>query len=319
MLSRQAHYLLAVADHGSFTRAAAALHISQPALSQRILDLEKELGIQIFDRSGRMIKPTDAGRMYIEHIRRALRELTAGRRAMQDVENVEGGTLRLGFLPLFTTHLVGPLVKEFYKRHPTVFVTIDILAQAALETALLEDRLDIGLAFSGVKADDVEVQPLHDDQLCLLVGRKHRAFARTEIGVQELEGTDLALLSPAFVTRAPIDRYFHANGVRPRIAIEANSADSIITIVRSAPVATVMPADSARDVPGLKAVPLRPRGSTWTVSVLQRRGAYRSAAAKALIKILEEWEREKVMATRPEARKKRAGPPANRKGRPLQP
>lgn len=314
MLSRQAHYLLAVADYGSFTRAASALNISQPALSQRILDLEKELGIQIFDRSSRTIKPTDAGRTYIEHIRRALRELTAGRRAMQDVENVEGGSLRIGFLPLFTTHLVGPLITEFYKRHPTVFVTVDILAQAALEAALVEDSLDIGLAFAGVKAEEVDVQPLHDDALCLLVGKKHPAFARDEVDVHELEGADLALLGPAFVTRAPIDRYFHLNGVRPRIAIEASSADSIITIVRSAPIATVMPADSARDVPGLKAVPLSPRGGTWTVSVLQRRGAYRSAASKALIRILEEWEQEKrIVARSPHAARRKPSGKARRK------
>jgi LysR family cyn operon transcriptional activator len=128
-----------------------------------------------------------------------------------------------------------------------------------------------------------------------VVGKKHPAFNRTEIDVAELEGADLALLGPAFVTRAPIDRYFHVNGVRPRIAIQANSADSIIAIVRGAPIATVMPADTARDVPGLKAVPLRPPGGVWTISVLQRKGAYRSAASKALIKILQEWEQKNAL------------------------
>ena len=124
MLIPRAHYLLAVADHGSFTRAASALHISQPALSQRILDLEAQLGVQLFDRSGRVVKPTDEGRTYIEHVRRALRELQAGERAMQDIADALGGTLRVAFLPLFTTHLVGPLMQEFYKRHPGVSVTI---------------------------------------------------------------------------------------------------------------------------------------------------------------------------------------------------
>ncbi len=150
MLVKQAHYLLAVADHQSFTRAATALHISQPALSQRILDLELQLGVQLFDRSGRFVKPTDQGRTYIEHVRRALRELNAGERAMHDVANVLGGRLRVAFLPLFTTHLVGPLMHLFYERHPTVTVTIDIFAQAALEAALIEDRIDVGLAFSVV-------------------------------------------------------------------------------------------------------------------------------------------------------------------------
>lgn len=288
MLIRQAHYLLAVADHGNFTRAASALRISQPALSQRILDLEAELGAQLFDRSGRTVRPTDEGRTYIEHVRRALREIQAGERAMQDIAGALGGTLRVAFLPLFTTHLVGPLMQEFYKRHPRVSVTIDILAQAELEAALVEDRIDVGLAFSDVDSDEIEVERVQDDELCLIVGKQHPMYRRDKVRVPQLKHADLALLSHAFITRAPIDRYFRTNNVRPRIAIEANSADSIIAIVRGAPIATVMPSATARQLSGLKAIPLVPSAGIWTLSVLQRKGAYRSAASKALIAIVKQ-------------------------------
>lgn len=291
MLIRQAYYLLAVADHGNFTCAAAKLHISQPALSQRILDLEKQLGVQLFDRSGRTVKPTDEGRTYIQHVRRALRELDAGQRAMHDVADLMGGALRVAFLPLFTTHLVGPLMQEFYKRHPQVTVTIDILAQAALEAALVDDRLDVGVAFSDVEADEIEVERIHDDELCLVVGKRHPLYRKDKVRVLELDDAHLALLTHAFVTRAPIDRYFHTHGVRPRIAIEANSADSIIAVVRGAPIATVMPSDTASQITGLKAIPLLPSIGTWSLSVLQRKGAYRNAASKALITILKESKR----------------------------
>jgi LysR family transcriptional regulator, cyn operon transcriptional activator len=288
MLIPRAHYLLAVADHGSFTRAASALHISQPALSQRILDLEAQLGVQLFDRSGRVVKPTDEGRTYIEHVRRALRELQAGERAMQDIADALGGTLRVAFLPLFTTHLVGPLMQEFYKRHPGVSVTIDILAQAALEAALVEDRIDVGVAFSDVDSDEIDVEKIQEDELCLVVGKRHLMYRRDKVRVSELKRADLALLTQAFITRAPIDRYFRTHNVRPRIAVEANSADSIIAIVRGAPIATVMPSATARELPGLKAVPLVPSAGTWTLSVLQRKNAYRSAASKALVAILKQ-------------------------------
>jgi LysR family transcriptional regulator, cyn operon transcriptional activator len=288
MLIRQAHYILAVADHGNFTRAASALHISQPALSQRIIDLEGQLGVRLFDRSGRTVKPTDEGRTYIEHVRRALRELNAGERAMQDVAKAFGGTLRVAFLPTFTTHLVGPLIQEFYMRHPGVSVTIDILAQAALEAALVEDRIDIGLAFSDVDSDEIEVERIQEDELCLVVGKRHPMYRKDKVRVSELKRSDLALLTHAFITRAPIDRYFRSHNVRPRIAIEANSADSIIAIVRGAPIATVMPSATARQLPGLKAVPILPSAGTWTLSVLQRKDAYRSAASKALVTILKQ-------------------------------
>ncbi|MBS0232076.1 MAG: transcriptional regulator CynR [Proteobacteria bacterium] len=288
MLIRQAHYLLAVADHGNFTRAAAALRISQPALSQRILDLEAQLGLQLFDRSGRTVKPTDEGRTYIEHVRRALREIQAGERAMQDIADALGGTLRVAFLPLFTTHLVGPLMQEFYKRYPRVSVTIDILAQAELEAALVEDRTDVGLAFSDVDSDEIDIERIQDDELCLVVGKRHPMYRKDKVRVSELKHADLALLTRAFITRAPIDRYFRVNNVRPRIAIEANSADTIIAIVRGAPIATIMPSATARQLPRLKAIPLTPSAGIWTLSVLQRKDAYRSAAAKALITILKQ-------------------------------
>jgi len=291
MLIRQAHYLLAVADHGSFTRAAAALHISQPALSQRIIDLEIELGVQLFDRSGRLVKPTDQGRTYIEHVRRALRELNAGERAMKDIANALGGTLRIAFLPLFTTHLVGPLMQEFYRCHPGVALTIDILAQGELEAALVEDRIDIGLAFSDIASNEIDVEKIQEDELCLIVGKRHALYREDKVRITELKNENLALLTHAFITRAPIDRYFHSHDVRPRIAIETNSADSIIAIVKGAPIATVMPSETARQVPGLKAVQLAPSAGKWTLSVLQRKNAYRSAAAKALIATLKQQRR----------------------------
>ncbi len=75
MLSRHINYFLAVAEHGSFTRAASALHVSQPALSQQIRQLEESLGVPLFDRSGRTIRLTDAGEVWRQYASRALQEL----------------------------------------------------------------------------------------------------------------------------------------------------------------------------------------------------------------------------------------------------
>ncbi len=84
MLLRQLSYFIAVAEHCGFSRAAAALHVSQPALSQQIRQLEAMLEVQLFDRSGRRIRLTDAGEIWLEYARRALRDLEEGRRALHD-------------------------------------------------------------------------------------------------------------------------------------------------------------------------------------------------------------------------------------------
>lgn len=88
MLLRHIRYLLAVAEHRNFTRAAEALHVSQPTLSQQIRQLEEALGTQLLDRTGRTVRATDAGAAYIGYARRALRELEAGERAVHDVRDL---------------------------------------------------------------------------------------------------------------------------------------------------------------------------------------------------------------------------------------
>jgi DNA-binding transcriptional LysR family regulator len=96
MFPRSIRYLLSVAENHSFTRAAEALHVSQPTLSQQIKLLEEALDAQLLDRSGRTVRLTDAGEVYVRHARRALEELDAAKRAVVDLEDLSRGYLRLG-------------------------------------------------------------------------------------------------------------------------------------------------------------------------------------------------------------------------------
>src|SRR5580704_13322948 len=113
MLLRHIRYFLAVAEHKNFTRAAEALHVSQPTLSQQIRQLEHTLRAPLLDRSGRTIVLTDAGVAYLGYARRALQDLEAGRRAIHDVQELSRGALRVAMTPTFTAYLVGRLVETF--------------------------------------------------------------------------------------------------------------------------------------------------------------------------------------------------------------
>ena len=99
-----------MAKHRSFTRAATALYVSQPALSQQIKQLEETLGTPLFDRSGRNVELTDAGEVYALYAQRALQDLEEGKRAIHDVQNLSRGALRIAITPTFTTYLIGPLI-----------------------------------------------------------------------------------------------------------------------------------------------------------------------------------------------------------------
>jgi len=281
MLLRHIRYLLAVAEHRNFTRAAEALHVSQPTLSQQIKQLEDTLGAPLLDRSGRSVSLTDAGEAYVRFARLALQDLQAGSRAMHDVQDLSRGNLRLAMTPTFTAYLIGPLLAQFNQRYPGITVSIEELTQDRMETALAEDALDIGIGFTGEHLPDIECEGLFVETLSGVVGENHPG-----LDSQQWLAQPLVLLNTGFATRRYIDDYCRAQGISPLIAMEANSISAIIEIVRSTALATILPSAIAEAQPGLNAVAISPALPQRTVALLSRKGAYRSAACRAFVALI---------------------------------
>lgn len=279
---RHIRYLAAVAEHQNFTRAAEALRVSQPTLSQQIKQLEKSLDVQLLDRSGRTVRLTDAGETYLRYARRALREFDAGTRAIHDVQDLSRGSLRLAMTPTFTAYLIGPLVERFSTLYPGITLSVQEMTQDRIEAELAKDTLDLGIAFAEAKSSDIETQALFVETLGLVVGSTHpRAGAPAPMALRELEQEGLVLLSSDFATRRHIDLHFRDHGVAPRIAIEADSISAIVEIIRRSQLATVLPEAIAREQDGLHPVDLTPAIPHRTAALLRRKGAYVSAAAHA--------------------------------------
>ncbi|KOE25366.1 transcriptional regulator CynR [Burkholderia multivorans] len=274
MLLRHIRYFLAVAEQGSFTRAADALHVSQPTLSQQIRQLEETLGVPLFDRSGRTVRLTEFGDVYAKHARAAL----------HDAADLATGSLRLAMMPTFAAYLSGSLVDAFHAAYPNVVLTIDAMPQARMEALLVEDRLDAGFAFVPARAPEIDALPLWDESLAFVTARTHRlARRRRALTPAELSGEPLVLLSRAFATRERIDRYFVEHRAQPRIAIETNTVSAVLELVRRGRLATVLPDAVARGSDELCALPVDPPLPTRTAALLTRKGAYRSVAARAFI------------------------------------
>ncbi|MEU4205786.1 transcriptional regulator CynR [Streptomyces sp. NPDC045470] len=290
---RHLRYLLAVAEHANFTRAAEALHVSQPTLSQQVRQLERTLKVQLLDRTGRTVRLTDAGAAYAHYARSALRDLEAAERAVLDVRDLSRGALRLATTPTFTAYLVGPLAGEFHTRHPGISLTLREMPQELMESALLADELDLGIAFSGPHLPGVTGTELFTESLSLVVGPTHPYAGRTApLPIRSLRDHRLALLSADFATRLHIDTHFGEHGVRPDIAVEANSITALTELIRRTPLATVLPDAITREQPGLHPVALSPALPARTVTLLYRETAYRSAASGAFARLAREWGRE---------------------------
>lgn len=283
MLLRHIRYLLAVAEHRNFTRAAEALHVSQPTLSQQIKQLEENLGAPLLDRTGRSISLTDAGQAYVRYARLALQDLQAGTRAIHDVQDLRRGHLRLAMTPTFTAYLIGPLLARFNALYPGITLSIEELTQDRIEAALGEDLLDIGIGFTGEHGLEIDCEALFVEELSLVVSASHPA--RTQPAWLE---QPLVLLNTGFATRRYIDDYCHRQGVKPQIAMEANSISAIIEIVRSTPLATILPRALAEAQAGLHAVVIEPALPQRTAALLSRKGGYRSAACAAFVALIKE-------------------------------
>ena len=291
MLLRHIRYFLAVAEHQNFTRAAEALHVSQPTLSQQMKQLEDTLGAQLLDRTGRTIRLTDAGEAYAQYARRALQDLDAGKRAIHDAQDLTRGDLRLAMTPTFTAYLIGPLVARFNATYPGINLSVTEMNQDQIEALLVQDELDIGIGFMDARSTEIESQAWFVETLALVVGKGHPYAARQEpLSLREFAKEPRVLLNGDFATRIHIDRHCQQQGIKPPIAIEANSVSGIIEIVKhSDRLATVLPEAVAQHHPGLCPVQLVDAMPERTVALLQRKDAYRTAACRAFVELTTSW------------------------------
>jgi LysR family cyn operon transcriptional activator len=284
MLLRHIRYLLAVAEHRNFTRAAQALHVSQPTLSQQIRQLEEALGALLLDRTGRSIRLTDAGEAYVSHARRALQQLESGKRAISDVQDLSRGVLHIAATPTFTAYFVGPLIEAFNRLHPKIMLSFTEMPQDRMEALLSDDALDVGIAFDTVSNEEIEPQVLFVEELALMIGKAHpRARGQLGMTLNELKEEPLILLNGEFATRRYIDRYFRENGVAPRLAMEVNSISAAIEVVSRSALATLLPAAITREHRELCSVQLEPALPQRTAALLLRKSGYRSAATRAFV------------------------------------
>ncbi|WP_192561448.1 transcriptional regulator CynR [Pseudomonas gozinkensis] len=284
MLLRHLRYLLAVADHGGFTRAAEALHVSQPTLSQQIRQLEESLGVDLFDRTSRSVKPTDAGQAYIECARRVLVELEAGKRALHDVKDLSRGSLRLAMTPTFMAYLVGPLVRDYVARYPGIHLEIFELSMDDIEAGLADDSLDIAIAFTPVRNPDIECIPAFVETLGVMVGREHPLYdSASVLTPDDIAQLDFALLAPDFFTRQSIDEYFRQNGITPKVQIEVNSVSTLLEVIRHAPIATMLPEAIATEDRALRRLSVESEAPQRGAALLRRQNNYHSAAAVAFM------------------------------------
>lgn len=304
---RPLQYLLAIAEYGSYTRAAEVLHVSQPSLSQQIKLLEEALHTALLDRSGRNVRLTHAGEIYLNHVRRAWHELDEGTRAIIDIDDLSRGLLRLGWTPI-TDQLTCCLLDRFNARYPGISLNTLEMPLDTLIASLLEGSLDAGIAFSdllalGSRLQDIEVEKLFDDSLGLAIGNEHpRAGQEASMIPEELEQEALVLLNSTFALRRAVDGYCFEHAIEPQIAVETNSLSLIIEMIQVGSRATILPSSVVRNQCGLYFVGLSPKPPDKSVMLMTRTKSRNSAACAAFVDMAKEWAKRRTQIIPPRRR-----------------
>ncbi len=240
---RQLRIFEAVAQHLSISRAAADLHLTQPAVSMQLKQLEEQIGLQLLQQSGRRMSLTDAGqelRGYAQSIAAQMTELGA---AMEKFRSQERGVLRLAVVST-ANYFLPKTIAAFTSLHPAVRISLDVVNREAVLSALADSRAD--LAITGQPPEGVYVtgEYFMDNPLVVIAGPGHPLAGQSSIALPRLAEEVLVLREPGSGTRATVERYLSAHKVAYRPGCELSSNEAVKQAVQAGLGIGIVPAQT---------------------------------------------------------------------------
>ncbi|WP_081061894.1 LysR family transcriptional regulator [Burkholderia territorii] len=258
---RRLNHLVALSEEGSFARAAARVHLSQPALSRSIQSLEEELGVKLFDRAARGVTATAAGVMVVERAKRVLVETHRLERDVQLLKSNEIGELALGLGPYCAELLLPDLLVEFAQRYPGISVRVEISDGTTLVDKLAAEQLDLVVTDQRgpLASGNLSVHPLPRQESSLYVRATHPLLAREQIAMADLRDYPIVSVPVPPYLLAAVRRVLK---LRPheefRLQAECGDLSVLKEIVRQTDAIMFATTASVTRGTGEALVPLRP-------------------------------------------------------------
>jgi LysR family carnitine catabolism transcriptional activator len=280
----------AVAQTGSFAAAAVQLHLSQPALSIAIKNLEKALGGKLLARTTRSVSLTPEGKAFYPVARRLLSDWE---QSMQDVRNhfaLLRGKLELAAMPTYATNLLPQVLAKFHKQHPDINVTVhDVIAESVVEM-IREDRCELGITFAPGEVPDLNFEPLFKDRFIAILPAKHSLLEKKQLLWSDLLAHPHISLQRPAGTRELIDKALAENDLALTPSFETHQLISIGRMVREGLGLSVVPSTSCAQMEemGLQCRSISSPTITHQLGILTHRQRELSAAALAMKTLIKE-------------------------------
>lgn len=261
---KQLEYFVRVAELGSFTRAAAALNVAQPALSRQVRQLEVELRQNLLIRNGRGATATEAGKLLLEHGRGILHQVERAREELGRVRGALAGRVAIGLPPSVAKAMAVPLIRAFRQRMPDATLSISEGLSVGMHEALATGRLDIALLYNAAPTPDIELTPLLEEPLFLVqhrIGKAAPAARPRPVALKEVAGLPLVIPSRPNAIRMLVETEMANLGCRPQVALEIDGVAAILDLVEDGAGSAILSRNAVATSSHPDAFTLRPIGS----------------------------------------------------------
>ena len=239
----QIRYFAAICEAGNISQAATKLHMAQPSLSEQLRKLEHELGVQLVVRMPRRVVLTQAGVAFRDHATRILREVELTQRHLDAVAAQTGSRIRMGVLPTVGAHVLGPVIADFRRIHPTVDVVLrEENSSSSVEHVLREGQLDIAvIRVSGTLPTPLTATLLLREPLVALVPPDHHLAPSPQVTLAALGIESFITLKPGYGLRELVLNVLNQAGVRPQIRVEVSQITLLMALIEAGLGVTILP------------------------------------------------------------------------------
>lgn len=268
----QLRYACAIADTGSFSRAAERCQIAQPSLSQQVLKLEQDLGAKLFDRLGRSIRITEAGLAFLPHARSILEQVEAARSSVAEKNADVRGNVTVGVIPTVAPYLMPRYTAEFTRRYPDAKLRIVEETTPVLVAGLRDRSIDLAILALPLRQKDLELFAIRTEPLFAALPKDHPRAGTASLALKSLRGERFVMLRDGHCFRdLSIATCTHAR-VTPTIAFESDQFSSVLGMVAAGVGISLVPEMAINRNAGCRYVRLSDSRATRTIVTAVLRG-----------------------------------------------
>ncbi|MCH6264876.1 MULTISPECIES: LysR family transcriptional regulator [Neobacillus] len=283
---RQLEYFIAICEEMHFSRASEKLFTTQSNLSQQIKFLEKELGVPLFDRMGKRITLTDAGKVLLEQSNHVFSHIKYARDAIAEMKNIQGGTLTIGVLPGDADLLFNALLVEFHRTYPKL--SLSVIETTEVTEQVIKGNIDIGVTTSSVHDDRIVQIPLFNEEFSLAVPVESSFANKRTVQLKDLQYMETVMFPSNHQCRKLVDKFCTELGFHLHPKIETTTISSLINMVQQGIGVSVLPKLLLENLDNkdIKIIKLTNPTPSQNICIVYRTEKYLGFAARAFIDTL---------------------------------